>query len=298
VPSFPVSIVVLTAAQAALVALPRAARAPRFLAVDRRWPALIPPASIVVVIGLIAAYRSSADALTYLALVAVPPLAALALAGLIRGARPVLAGLAVPLFAVAWATSGSLAGETAALSLSALACVALGSALAWVVPRRWLAAGIYAMAAVDACLVVTDLLQGPNSVLAGAAPAASLPKLQVAAFGSAQMGFGDLFVAATAGALVAAWCQAPLGDAGHGQVRVAALALALGLAFDLLFILVDELPTTVPIAVALALSELAAAQPRGPRRKTSAWPPASGATRSGAVDVKATHVPSAEIDGR
>ena len=65
---------------------------------------------------------------------------------------------------------GHAGGETAALALSALACVSLGWLLACVVPGRWLKLGIYAMAAIDAWLVGSDLLQEPNAVLNAAAP--------------------------------------------------------------------------------------------------------------------------------
>jgi hypothetical protein len=244
-PSFAVSIVFLTLVQAAVVAVPGAT--PRGL-LDRlrsRWWALVPPASIVVVIGLIALYANSADALSYLALVAVPPLAAVALGLVMRGARAPAALAVVPLFALAWAVSGSLVGETAALALSAFACVTLGVFLAAVVSPRWLRWGVYAMAVVDTVLVVADLLQGPNSTLVAAGPPAGLPRLQAVYFGSATMGFGDLFIAATVGALLA--------RDRRTQVGAAVLAAILGLGFDLLFFAVDLLPTTVPIAVTLAL---------------------------------------------
>ena len=79
--------------------------------------------------------------------------------------------------------------------LRASACVSLGWLLVSVVPALWLRLGIYAMAALDTWLVASDLLQGPNSVLSVARPAADLPRLQAVHFGSAAMGFGDLFVA-------------------------------------------------------------------------------------------------------
>lgn len=246
-PSFAVSIAFLSVAQAAIVALPGD---PPRLPLDRmrsRWWALVPPASIVVVIGLIALYASSADALSVLALVAVPPLAAIALALLVRRARPVLALAVAPLFALAWASSGSLAGETAALALTALACVTLGVLLAGVVAPRWLRLGVYAMAVVDTVFVAADLLQGPNAMLVAAGPPAGLPRLQAVYFGDATMGFGDVFVAATVGALLA--------RQRRSQFEAAALAAILGLAFDLMFFAVDLLPTTVPIAVTLALLE-------------------------------------------
>lgn len=209
------------------------------------WWALALPLSIVAVISAIALDSASARFLTYLALVAVPPLAAAALAWLVRGARLELALLVPPLFAIAWAAKGSLGGQSAALALSALACVSLGWLVASVVPPRWLKLGIYLMAAVDTYLVATDLLQGPNAVLNAVSPGAGLPRLQLASFGSAVMGFGDLFVAAALGALLASNRRLQLGGA--------VLAAVIGLGFDLLFFAVDELPSTVPIALTLAV---------------------------------------------
>jgi hypothetical protein len=202
------------------------------------------------VVGGIAIDPGLADALTYLALVAVPVLAALALSWAIRGARVGLALLSIPLFAIAWILPGTLTGQAAALALSALACVALGSLIASFVPGRWLRLAIYAMAIVDACLVGADLLQSPNAVLNGAAPAAGLPQLQFAQFGSAVLGFGDLFIAAVLGAMLA-------GQRGL-QLRATAIAGCLALAFDLLFFFVAELPATVPIALTLGVLEVSA----------------------------------------
>jgi hypothetical protein len=244
---FWLSIAVLSLVQAALVAAPKPPLPILLERLQSRWWALVLPLSIVVVISAVALDSASARFLTYLALVTVPPLAAAALAWLIRGARWELALLIFPLFALAWAAKGALGGQTAALALSALACVTLGWLIACVVPPKWLKLGIYVMAAVDAYLVATDLLQGPNAVLNTASPAADLPRLQLASFGSALMGFGDLFVAATLGALLAYDRRL--------QLRGAAFAAVIGLSFDLLFFAVDELPATVPIALALACCE-------------------------------------------
>jgi hypothetical protein len=243
---FWLSIGVLSLVQAALVAAPRPPLS--ILArLQSRWWALVLPLSIVVVVSAIALDSASARFLTYLALVAVPPLAAAALAWLIRGARWELALLVFPLFALAWAAKGALGGQAAALALSALACVSLGWLIACVVPGGWLKLGIYLMAAVDTYLVATDLLQAPNAVLNTASPAADLPRLQLASFGSALMGFGDLFAAAVLGALLASDRRL--------QLRGAALAAVIGLTFDLLFFAVDELPATVPIALTLVCCE-------------------------------------------
>ena len=66
-------------------------------------------------------------------------------------------------------------------------------------------------------------------------------QLQRALLGRAVLGYEDLFVAALLGALVAA-------TPGLAR-RAAALALAGALALDPLFLVVDQLPATVPIAV-------------------------------------------------
>ena len=159
---FWISIGALSLVQGALVAVPGTGGlgALRRLR-GRRW-AVIPPLSVIGFVFVArGAEQASAQGLTYLALVAVPLLAALALGWLAWNAhppRPARALLVAPLFALAWADRDGLAGEAAALVLSALSCVSLGVLLAAVTPPRWLAAGIVAMAVADTTLVVSDLL--------------------------------------------------------------------------------------------------------------------------------------------
>jgi hypothetical protein len=284
--------------QAALVALPAPRARPGWIErLSSPWWALVPALSIVVAIGAIEIAPGAADALTYIALVAVPPLAAYALAALTRvrlnppytrvetysqsgdAGWLVPASVAATLFALAWVSPHSLAGEAAATALSGLACVTLGWLLVCGVPARWLRLGVYAMAVVDTIYVTGDLLQGPNAVLNAAAPAAGLPQLQAVHLGSAAMGFGDLFVAALVGCLLAADRSESGPHAAHSSHRqwVGALLVAvLALAFDLLFFAVDELPATVPVAVALGLVQWRGGQSgagpqtgRGPGRSTS-----------------------------
>jgi len=266
------SIALLSIAQGVLVVLPRALAAPRLARLSgRRWAA-IPPASVIAFVFIArAAEQTSAEGLTYLALCAVPVLAALALGWLTHRARPWQALLVLPLFALAWADRGGLAGEGAAVVLSGLSCVTLGVLLATVTPARWLAAGIVAMAAADTALVVSDLLQRPNNALNAARPAAGLPQLQAAVFGSAVMGYGDLFVAAALGALLASTASRSV------QLRGGALTALLAVGFDLLFFLVDELPATVPVALALLIL-LATGRlrlPRGSRLSAAGSPGAA-----------------------
>jgi hypothetical protein len=209
----------------------------------RGWAAVLPVSVLAFVLIARGAERASAQGLTYLALIAVPLLAALTLAALMRGARPWLTVLSPALFALAWADRGGLAGEGAALALSGLSCVGLGVLIASVTPPRWLSGGIIVMALVDSALVISDLLQSPNNALNAAHPAANLPQLQSAVFGSAVMGYGDLFIAGVLGGLLAA--------GGRSQGEGALLTAAMALAMDLLFFLVSELPATVPVALAL-----------------------------------------------
>jgi hypothetical protein len=247
----------LVGAQSALVALPRG-RAPALLTrlagrlSGRGW-ALVPLASIVLVVIAIRAAGATADGLTWLALIAVPPLAAAALGVTMRGGRPPLALLTLPLFALAWWRREALLGEGAAVLLSALSCVTLGVLLCAVAPRGWLKVGIVAMAVVDAYLVGTELLQPANDLLNAAAPPAHLPQLQRALFGDALIGYGDLFVAGVFGAIVAA--ERAGSPAGGAPWRWALTVFALAAGFDLLFLVVDVLPATVPVAVALLLRE-------------------------------------------
>ena len=71
-------------------------------------------------------------------------------------------------------------------------------------------------------------------------------------FGTVTMGYGDLFVAALLGALLA-------GDR-RKQLAAAMLTFAFAAVFDLLFLVLAELPATVPVALALIAVE---AWPRG-----------------------------------
>lgn len=234
--------------QAAVVAAPKPV--PRLAVAERlRGPgwALVPIGSIVVVVFAIRFLSDTASGLTYLALVAVPPLAAAALGWAARGSRPLAAIGAGVLFAIAWAAHRTLVGEAAAALLVALSCVTLGVLLAAVTPSRWLKLGIVAMACADTWLVVSDLLQAPNASLIAAHPAGGLPRLQSVLFGSISFGYGDLFVAALLGAVLAS-------QPGR-QRAAAALTLIIAALFDLLFLVLNELPATVPVALALILIE-------------------------------------------
>ena len=261
---------VLITAQAALVALPAAGIPARLARFGGSWWSLVLPLSIAVVVAVIAQEPGAADGLTWLALIAIPPLAALALGWAAHGARPALALLVAPLLVLAFADTGGLAGDAAAAALTALSCVTLGRLLAGAAPGIALKAAIVAMAVVDAILVFGNELQAPAAVLNAAVPLEGLPQLQYLDLHHASMGYGDVFVAAVLGGVLAAERRA--------QLPVALLVLAISIAWDALFLTVDTLPATVPVALALLAAEGARAlSRRAPAARTPAGPQADAA---------------------
>src|SRR5579862_4067036 len=219
-PSFGVSICLLSGVQAALVWLVGPRRLPALARLRSGAWAVIPLAAVVGFTFGARALGGLVDGLAWLALICVPPLAAGALA---------------------WADRDGLAGQFAALALEGLSCVTLAVLLVAVTPPALVRLGIVAAAIADSWLVLSNLLAAPNNALNAAAPSAHLPQLQRALLGRAVLGYEDLFVAALLGALVAA-------TPGLAR-RAAGYALGGALAFDALFLVVDELPATVPIAV-------------------------------------------------
>jgi hypothetical protein len=257
--------------QAGIVASPRPlGNALRERVKRLRGPAwaLIPVVSIVGVIFMIRYASGTANWLTYLALVAVPILGAVALGWASRWSWPWFVIAAAGLFVLAWRAPHSLSGEAAGALLSGLSCITLGVLLAAVTPPHWLKLGIIAMACADVWLVASDLLQTPNDELAAAAPGGGLPQLQSEQFGTITMGYGDLFVAALLGGV--------LSDRPRLQTRAALLTLLLASAFDVLFLVVDELPATVPVAVATILVWIVERrQGTGPSGRRGWWRPAA-----------------------
>jgi prepilin signal peptidase PulO-like enzyme (type II secretory pathway) len=249
---------VLTLGQCACVVLP-AAGLPFWTRRFRTgaW-ALVLPLNIAVVVVAIALIPTTADVLTWVALLLVPPGCALALGWAARGARPWLAVLAAPLLALTWVAPDTRAGQVALTLLILGSAVTLGRLLAGAAPLALLKAGVVAMAAVDAYLVFSGQLEAPNAVLVAAAPGLGLPQLQSAAFGHAGLGYGDFFAAAVVGGLLAA--------EGRPQLGAAVAMLVVSLAWDQLFLVYDLLPATIPPALVLLGDEAWRRRPR-PRRE-------------------------------
>jgi len=281
--------------QAALVAVPRRLgpedRLGRLAGrLQSRWWALVPLGSIVVVVFAIQQASATANGLTWLALIAVPILAATSFGWANRGARWWMGLVAAPLLALAWLSPTTLGGQGAATLLTAFSCVTLGVLLSSVCPPLWVKIGIVLMAAGDSYLVFTNLLQAPNNVLVGAVPAPGLPQLQGITFGDILLGYGDVFVAALLGAALARE-----GRSGRTQLAMALLTLFLAGLFDLLFFVLRELPATVPVALAVILSEGVLLWRRrraaAGSRRVPQWDPSSveaGGRASSASDVIAS----------
>ena len=255
---------VLITVQAGLVAGSRVRTPELLLRLEHRmrasswsaaWAAIL-PVSLGGTIALLAVAPGAAELYTWLALIAVPLLAVLALRDLPGGTITAVA-VAGALFVVAWAVPG-LPGQGAAVALTALSCLTLAALLGELVPAWALKTGVVVMAALDAVLVFGQLLQGPNDHLNSAAPVpgSGLPQLQVAVFGSVLLGYGDLFVAAVFGYLLSRRLRS---GAGSPAPIVAAVAtLTCSAIFDLLFLVVDTLPATVPVAIVLLAYEATA----------------------------------------
>jgi len=239
---------VLDAAQALCVALP-AAGLPLLLARfgGRGW-SLVAPLSVVATVVAITVAAASADVLTWIALLLVPPGCALALGWAAHGARPWMAVLVVPMLAAALVAPDDPLGRAARLALIVGSCVTVGRLLAGAAPLVLLKAGVYAMATIDAVFIFGDFFAEQNAQFNAAAPAGELPRLQVADVGDASTDYGDYFVAGLVGGILAA---------ERRPQAIAALAtFVVANAFNQLFLVTDSLPGTVPPALVLLAFDL------------------------------------------
>lgn len=250
---FELDTAVLDAAQALSVALPAAGVPAALLRLRGRGWALVGPAAVVGSVAAITVASASADVLTWIAFLLVPPGCALALGWGAHGARPWLAGLAVPLLAAALAAPDDPAGRVARLVLIVGSCATVGRLLAAATPLALLKAGVVAMAAVDSVFIFGDFFGEQNALFNSAAPAAGLPRLQVAEIGDVSTDYGDFFVAGVVGGILA--------HERRPQLAAAALTFAVAQSWNQLFAVVDSLPGTVPPALVLVGVELWSRRP-------------------------------------
>jgi hypothetical protein len=240
---FELDTALLDAAQALCIALPAAGVPGVLLWLSGRGWALLAPLSVVGSVAAISAAAASADVLTWIALLLVPPGCALALGWAAHGARPWCAVLAIPLLAAALAAPDDPVGRAARLLLIMGSCVTAGRLLAGAAPLVLLKAGVVAMAAIDAVFILGDLFDEQNARFDAAVPAAGLPRLQVADVGDSSTDYGDFFVAGLVGGILAA--------ERRPQAAAALAVLVVAQAFNQLYLVVDSLPGTVPPALVL-----------------------------------------------
>jgi hypothetical protein len=245
---FDLDTAVLDAAQALCVALPAAGAPAVLLRLRGRGWALVGPVAVVGTVVAISVASASADVITWIAFLLVPLGCALALGWAAHGARPWLAVVAVLLLAAALAAPDDPAGRVARLALIVGSCATAGRLLAAATPIDLLKLGVVAMAVVDSVLIFGDFFGEQNAMFNSAAPAAGLPRLQVAEIGHTATDYGDFFIAGVVGGILA-FERRP-------QVIAAALTFAAAELWNQLFLVVDSLPGTVPPAAVLVGVEL------------------------------------------
>jgi hypothetical protein len=243
----------LDAAQALCVALP-AAGLPAMLARfgGRGW-SLVAPLSVVATVVAITVAAESAEVLTWIALLLVPPGCALALGWAAHGARPWMAVMVGPMLVAALLAPDDPLGRLGRLALIVGSCVTLGRLLAGATPSALLKGGVFAMAAIDAVFIFGDLFGEQNAQFNAAAPE-GLPRLQVAEVGGVSTDYGDFFVAGLVGGILAV--------ERRPQALAALATFAVAQAFNQLFLVVDSLPGTVPPALVLLAFEIRSRRPR------------------------------------
>jgi hypothetical protein len=236
----------LDAAQALCVALPAAGLPVLLLRFGGCGWSLVAPLSVVATVVAITLAAESAEVLTWIALLMVPPGCALALGWAAHGARPRMALLVLPMLAAALAAPDDPLGRLGRLALIVGSCVTVGRLLAGAAPLALLKAGVFAMAIIDAVFIFGDFFGEQNAQFNAAAPA-DLPRLQIADVGDVSTDYGDFFVAGLVGGILAA--------ERRPQVLAAVATFAAAQAFNQLFLVTDSLPGTVPPALVLLAFE-------------------------------------------
>lgn len=227
--------------QGALVALPRgnALGCLRQLR-SPAWAAVLPGAVVVGTFAPLGAH-SFAVGLILLAALATPPLAAVAVLGVVRGPRAALIALAV-LAAIGTTFAGGVSAQLSATALTALSALALGAALARLIPGSWVLVGFTCMCAVDVGLLIAGIGQASSEDLMRAAGQVPGPLFDHAQIGRVAIDYPDLVLAAALGGFVAG---------GRGQRSVAAIVTVLAAGSLLLAPAHAVWPATIPVAATL-----------------------------------------------
>ncbi len=204
------------------------------------WAAVLPGAIVVGTFAPLGAY-SFALGMIVLGLVATPPLAVVAVLGVVRGPRaaPLLLLLATAVLA---AVAGGVTGELSATVITALGALALGTGLARLIPARWVLIGFACMCAVDIALLAVGVGQPSSLVVSRAAAHVPGPLFDHARVGRIVLDYPDLVLAAVLGAFVA----------GQPCQRSAAVLVTVLAAATLALVPPHTMwPATVPAAMTL-----------------------------------------------
>jgi len=203
---------------------------------------LIPLAGIGGGVLLLGNVEGGPERATDLAAIATP---ILALAGWFALRVRWLALAAPALYVVAWQWPDTRWAEASADLLIIGACATLAWLTGLIAPRTALVVGILVATAVDVYQVLAEDVQPVSQALTAASPPADLPRLQEVVWGTASMGWGDVFLGALLGIVaiesrdrLLPWVAAAVTFVAH-------------LAWGLMFNVLDVLPGTVPVAVGL-----------------------------------------------
>lgn len=245
---------------------------------------VLPAALLGAGVGIVNAFSAGADALTTLAAVATPLLAACCSS--VRGWPLPLASVVASagLYGYAWRGGHTIGTEAAKLVLISLACLTGAALVASVARRRALAAGLVLLVVADIVLVWGDRQVAPTTValhhavaprvgLPGAHPT-PLPSLQDITFGTAIMGWLDILAPAVLSCLLAGAALRTRGVAAFATIGAA-------LCWSLLLILhvTSTIPATVPVLAGLAVA-LVAGRWRAPADPEAALPRSASCGRA------------------
>ena len=255
------AVIALATLEGALVALPRAdALEPLRSLRSPAWAVLL-PGSLLAGTFLVLAMPSMALGLVLMAGVVTPLLATVAVLEVVRGPRAALVMIAFALAAIAALTSG-WESQISASALTALGCLALGTALARLIPRRWFVLGVLGMCLADVALLASGVGHSAAALMANATRDVHGPVFSRAGVGRFTTDYPDLVLAAVLGGFLAG---------RHRQLLAAVLVTAIGAAYGLLLLPIEHLlPATVPLALALILLESVDTQRDVSRARTAA----------------------------
>ena len=180
-----------------------------------------------------------------------PLLATVAILEVARGPKRAMLALAFVLAVVAALISG-WAGQISASVLTALGCLALGTAIVRLIPRDWIVLGVLGMCLADVALIASGAGHSAGALMAIAARDVHGPVFSQAGIGRFSTDYPDLVLAAVLGGFLAG---------RHHQLLAAVLVTTIGAAYGMLLLPVaSALPATVPIGLTLLLLEAASAR--------------------------------------